>query len=167
MKQWPRLGRIEADGNRLRMVIDDPFLRDLLRNHAYESGIDIDTSFANEIVTLSWPSYVALLESLAGEEAVDEVVELFAADVRAALRRSAKRQAEFDEAMREPETDVEKLTRAAKFAVDYGDGRGEADACGEVRGRLRAAACAGRGPGPLTMAPPRRTQADPAPDLFA
>ena len=55
MKQWPRLGRIEADGNRLRMVIDDPFLRDLLRNHAYESGIDIDTSFANEIVTLSWP----------------------------------------------------------------------------------------------------------------
>ena len=37
------------------MVIDDPFLRDLLRNHAYESGIDIDTSFANEIVTLSWP----------------------------------------------------------------------------------------------------------------
>jgi hypothetical protein len=63
---------------------------------------------------------VALLESLAGEEAVDEVVELFAADVRAALRRSAKRQAEFDEAMREPESDVEKLTRAAKFAVDYG-----------------------------------------------
>ncbi len=120
VKQWPRLGRIEADGNRLRMVIDDPFLRDLLRNHAYESGIDIDTSFASEIVTLSWPSYVALLESLAGEEAVDEVVELFAADVRAALRRSAKRQAEFDEAMREPETDVEKLTRAAKFAVDYG-----------------------------------------------
>ena len=73
VKQWPRLGRIEADGNRLRMVIDDPFLRDLLRNHAYESGIDIDTSFASEIVTLSWPSYVALLESLAGAEAVDEV----------------------------------------------------------------------------------------------
>jgi hypothetical protein len=72
VKQWPRLGRIEADGNRLRMVIDDPFLRDVLRNHAYESGIDIDTSFASEIVTLSWPSYVALLESLAGEEGVEE-----------------------------------------------------------------------------------------------
>ncbi len=120
VKQWPRLGRIEQDGNRLRMVIDDPFLRDLLRNHAYESGIDVDTSFASEIVTLSWPSYVALLQSLAGEQAVDEVVELFAAEVRASLRRSAKRQAEFDEAMREPETDVEKLQRAAKFAFDYG-----------------------------------------------
>jgi hypothetical protein len=120
VKQWPRLGRIEQDGNRLRMVIDDPFLRDLLRNHAYESGIDVDTSFSSEIVTLSWPSYVALLQSLAGEEAVEEVVELFAAEVRASLRRSAKRQAEFDEAMREPETDAEKLKRAAKFAFDYG-----------------------------------------------
>jgi hypothetical protein len=48
------------------------------------------------------------------------VVELFAAEVRASLRRSAKRQAEFDEAMREPETDVEKLQRAAKFAFEYG-----------------------------------------------
>ena len=119
VKQWPRLGRIESDGRRLRMVIDDPFLRDLLRNHAYESGIDVDTSFSTEIVTLSWPSYVALLESLAGEQAVDEVVEMFAADVRAALRRSEKRQREFDEAMREPESDVEKLQRAAKFAFDY------------------------------------------------
>ena len=120
VKQWPRLGRIEQDGNRLRMVIDDPFLRDLLRNHAYESGIDVDTSFSSEIVTLSWPSYVALLQSLAGEEAVEEVVELFAAEVRASLRRSAKRQAEFDVAMRDPETDAEKLKRAAKFAFDYG-----------------------------------------------
>ena len=40
----------------------------------------MDTSFASEIVMLSWPSYVALLESLAGEEAVDEVVERFAAE---------------------------------------------------------------------------------------
>jgi hypothetical protein len=47
------------------------------------------------------------------------VVELFAAEVRAVLRRSPKRQADFDGTMREPETDVEKLTRAAKFAVDY------------------------------------------------
>lgn len=120
VQQWPRLGRIEADGRRLRMVIDDPFLRDLLRNHAYESGIDVDTSFSSEIVTLSWPSYVALLESLAGQAVVDEVVELFAADVRAALKRSEKRQRAFDEAMREPETDVEKLQRAARFAFDYG-----------------------------------------------
>lgn len=120
VRQWPRLGRIEADGKRLRMVIDDPFLRDLLRNHAYESGIDVDTSFASEIVTLSWPAYVALLESLAGREAVDEAVDVFAADVRAALKRSEKRQREFEEAMREPDTNAERLSRAAKFAFDYG-----------------------------------------------
>ena len=40
--------------------------------------------------------------------------------MRASLRRTAKRQAEFDEAMREPETDAEKLKRAAKFVFDYG-----------------------------------------------
>jgi hypothetical protein len=120
VKQWPRLGRVESDGNRLRMVIDDPFLRDLLRNHAYESGIDVDTSFASEIVTLSWPSYVALLESLAGPEAVEEVVEVYAAEVRAALKRSERRRREFDEAMREPESDVERLQRAARFAFEYG-----------------------------------------------
>ena len=51
---------------------------------------------------------------------MEEVVELFAAEVRASLRRSEKRQREFDEAMREPETDAEKLKRAAKFAFDYG-----------------------------------------------
>src|SRR5262245_32150885 len=45
VKLWPRTGWIEQDGTRLRMVIDDPYIRDLLRNHAYESGIDIDTSF--------------------------------------------------------------------------------------------------------------------------
>ena len=81
---------------------------------------------------------MALLESLAGAEAVDEVVELFAADVRAALRRSAKRQAEFDEAMREPETDVEKLTRAAKFAVDYGLPLARAAGLGPDDGSTRA-----------------------------
>jgi hypothetical protein len=120
VREWPRLGRVEGEGKRLRMVIDDPFLRDLLRNHAYESGIDIDTSFASEIVTLSWPSYVALLESLGGEQAVEEVVETYAAEVRAALRRSEKRQREFDEAMGEPETRTAKLERAARFAFDYG-----------------------------------------------
>jgi hypothetical protein len=120
VKQWPRTGWIEQDGARLRMVIDDPYIRDLLRNHAYESGIDVDTSFASEIVTLSWPSYVALLRSLAGDEGVDEALELFAAEIRAGIRRSQKAQREFDELLKEPESRAEQFGRAAKFALDYG-----------------------------------------------
>src|SRR3954449_10955810 len=120
VKQWPRHGRIEQDGTRLRMVIDDPFIRDLLRNHAYESGIDIDTSFASEIVTLSWPSYVALLRSLAGDEGVDEALDLFAAEIRAAIKRNQKLQREFEALLAEPESRAERFGRAAKFAVDYG-----------------------------------------------
>jgi hypothetical protein len=120
VKQWPRQGRIEQDGTRLRMVIDDPFIRDLLRNHAYESGIDIDTSFASEIVTLSWPSYVALLRSLAGDEGVDEALETFASEIRAALKRNQKLQREFEALMKEQPTPAERFTEASKFIVAYG-----------------------------------------------
>jgi hypothetical protein len=120
VKQWPRHGRIEEDGARLRMVIDDPFIRDLLRNHAYESGIDIDTSFASEIVTLSWPSYVALLRSLAGDEGVDEALETFASEIRAALKRNQKLQREFDALMKEQPTPTERFAEASKFVVTYG-----------------------------------------------
>jgi hypothetical protein len=120
VKQWPRTGRLEQDGTRLRMVIDDPYIRELLGNHAYASGIDIDTSFSREIVTLSWPSYVALLRSLAGDEGVDEALESFAAEIRAALRRNQRLQREFDELLKDPESRAEQFTRAAKFAVQYG-----------------------------------------------
>jgi hypothetical protein len=102
------------------MVVDDPFIRDLLRNHAYESGIDVDTSFASEIVTLSWTSYVALLRSLAGDEGVDEALESFAAEIRAALKRNQRRQREFEELLQEPESPTERFARAGKFVVDYG-----------------------------------------------
>src|SRR4051812_43729081 len=76
VKRWPRTGRIEQDGNRLRIVVDDPWVRDLLKNHAYAHAIDLDTSFASEIVTLTWPGYVALLRSLAGDSGVEEALGL-------------------------------------------------------------------------------------------
>jgi hypothetical protein len=105
---------------RLRMVIDDPYTRELLTNRAFESGIDVDTSFSREIVTLTWPSYVALLRSLAGDEGVDEALESFAAEIRAALRRNQRLQREFEELLQEPETRTERFARAGKFVVDYG-----------------------------------------------
>jgi hypothetical protein len=119
VKQWPRTGRIEQDGTRLRMVIDDPFIRDLLRNHAYESGIDVDTSFASEIVALSWPSYVALLRSLAGDAGVDDALEAFAAEIRATLRRSQQRQREFEALMAEPASRADQFAEAGRFVVKY------------------------------------------------
>lgn len=120
VKRWPRTGRIEQDGNRLRIVVDDPWVRDLLKNHAYAHAIDLDTSFASEIVTLTWPAYVALLRSLAGDSGVDEALDLFAADIRQSLRRSSKEDREFRKLLAEKGTRADRFARYAGFAVAYG-----------------------------------------------
>jgi hypothetical protein len=119
--QWPRRGSIERDGERLRVVVDDPFLRDLLQNFAYARGLAVDLSFSREIVSLTWPTYVALLRALAGEKGVDEALETFAAEIRAGLRE----QRDLERAFRQVEQDAEKtkktdrFARYAKFAVQY------------------------------------------------
>jgi hypothetical protein len=119
--QWPHRGSIERDGERLRVVVDDPFLRDLLQNFAYARGLAVDLSFSREIVSLTWPTYVALLRGLAGEKGVDEALETFAAEIRAGLRE----QRDLERAFRQVEQDAEKtkktdrFVRYAKFAVQY------------------------------------------------
>jgi hypothetical protein len=117
--QWPRRGTIERDGERLRVVVDDPFLRDLLQNYAYGRGLAVDLSFAREIVTLTWPTYVALLRALAGEKGVDEALDVFAAEIRAGLREQAKEQREFRKLEAEQTTKADRFRRYAKFAVQY------------------------------------------------
>jgi len=47
--KWPSDAEIEPTSRRLRLVVDDPFVRDLLKNHAYKEGLLLDTSFASEI----------------------------------------------------------------------------------------------------------------------
>jgi hypothetical protein len=54
LKRWPEQAQVDESDGRLRLVVEDPFVRDLLRNHAYASGIPLDTSFATELVSLRW-----------------------------------------------------------------------------------------------------------------
>jgi len=119
--QWPHRGSIERDGERLRVVVDDPFLRDLLQNFAYARGLAVDLSFSREIVTLTWATYVALVRALSGERGVDDALATFAAEIRAGLREQRDVEREF----RKVEEDAEKakktdrFIRYAKFAVHY------------------------------------------------
>jgi hypothetical protein len=117
--QWPRRGTIERDGERLRVVVDDPFLRDLLQNYAYGRGLAVDLSFSREIVTLTWPTYVALVRALAGEKGVDEALDVFAAEIRAGLREQAAAEREFRKLEAEKATKAERFLRYARFAVRY------------------------------------------------
>ena len=101
VSRWPKDGVMELDGERLRLVVDDPYIRDLLKNHAFQKGIVIDGSFAGEIVSLTWPSYERLLRSLASpgdtKNVLDDVVNSFGAEVRKNLVKSAKQQKDFDD----------------------------------------------------------------------
>jgi hypothetical protein len=117
--QWPRRGTIERDGERLRIVVDDPFLRDLLQNFAYGRGLAVDLSFSREIVTLTWPTYVALLRALAGEKGVDQALETFAAEIRAGLREQRGLERAFRRLEQERATKTERFVRYARFAVQY------------------------------------------------
>jgi hypothetical protein len=117
--QWPRRGTIEHDGERLRVVVDDPFLRDLLQNFAYGRGLAVDLSFSREIVTLTWPTYVALLRALAGEKGVDQALETFAAEIRAGLREQRDLERAFRKLEQERATKTERFVRFARFAVQY------------------------------------------------
>jgi hypothetical protein len=117
--QWPRRGTIERDGERLRVVVDDPFLRDLLQNFAYGRGLAVDLSFAREIVTLTWPTYVSLLRALAGEKGVDQALDVFAAEIRAGLREQRSLEREFRKVEQEKGTKTDRFVRLAKFAVQY------------------------------------------------
>jgi hypothetical protein len=117
--QWPRRGTIERDGERLRVVVDDPFLRDLLQNFAYGRGLAVDLSFAREIVTLTWPTYVSLVRALAGEKGVDQALDVFAAEIRAGLRDQRSLEREFRSVEQEKGTKTDRFVRLAKFAVQY------------------------------------------------
>ena len=117
--QWPRRGTIEREGERLRVVVDDPFLRDLLQNFAYAKGLVVDLSFSREIVTLTWPTYVTLVRALAGEKGVDEALDVFAAEIRAGLRDQAQAERAFRKLEAEKTTKAERFLRYARFAVRY------------------------------------------------
>lgn len=73
---WPKR-HVGEKGGELRVVVDDPFIRDLLKNFAYGRGILLDHSFSGEILTFNWDAYGQLLagvyESAGGVSKEDAV----------------------------------------------------------------------------------------------
>lgn len=111
---WSRRS-VEQDDERLRVVIDDPFLRDLLKNFAYGRGILVDQSFSGEIQSFTWHTYGQLLDALWEDEggADEEAVRIFGAELRRQLRAAALTdkfsQAQLEKLLKEVDKDVDKL----------------------------------------------------------
>jgi hypothetical protein len=114
---WP-LQQIEQDNGELKIVIDDPFIRDLLKNFAYARGILLNQSFASEIQTFSWDSYARLLEELysEGRQWRNEDFLTLTADLRQQIRNGAARstaaQVELDAQLDELEQAAEKARKS-------------------------------------------------------
>jgi hypothetical protein len=119
VRTWP-LKQIEQQNEQLRIVIDDPFIRDLLKNFAYGRGILLDQSFASEIQSFSWDSYARLVAELQsdGTHLTEDDFLNLTADMRRQLTSAAARnvgaQVELDAQLQE----IEKLAQKARKSDD-------------------------------------------------
>jgi hypothetical protein len=115
---WPRRHVGQREGQ-LRIVVDDPFIRDLLKNFAYGKGILLDHSFSGEILTFDWDAYGQLLagvyESRGGVSKDD--ARTIGAGLRAQVLDAASvakvEQAILDKRLAELDRDIEKLLSTA------------------------------------------------------
>ena len=121
LKRWPEQAQVDESDGRLRLVVEDPFVRDLLRNHAYASGIPLDTSFATEIVSLRWSDYASLLASVLPADAAEEVAKDVGAAIRRDLAAEKERLAEFERALKkwEKRSPQERAERLLQYGVEH------------------------------------------------
>ena len=121
LKRWPHLAQVDESDGRLRLVVEDPFVRDLLRNQAYAIGIPLDTSFATEIVSLRWSDYASLLASVLAAAEAEEVATDVGAAIRHDLAGEQETLAEFDKAMKkwEKRTPQERAERLLKLGIEH------------------------------------------------
>lgn len=111
---WSRRS-VERDNERLRVVIDDPFLRDLLKNFAYGRGILVDQSLSSEIQSFTWHTYGQLLDALWEDQggADEDAIRMFGAELRLQLRAAefadALNEGELRKLLAEVDKDVDKL----------------------------------------------------------
>ena len=112
VESWPT-ALIEYDDERLRLVIDDPFMRDLLKNFAFGRGILIDHSFAPEIQVFKWSAYAALLEALHFDSKIrSEDFRTLAADLRRQVLSTASRDVLEDAEVQKQLTELEKQAQS-------------------------------------------------------
>lgn len=113
VRGWPTQ-QIERDEDRLKIVIDDPFVRDLLKNFAYGHGILLDQSFASEIQTFSWDSYARLLAALYGDAISQQDFLTLSADLRKQIRQAAATNAAVKAELDPQLQEIEKLAQKAR-----------------------------------------------------
>jgi hypothetical protein len=87
---WPE-HHVGHDDGQLRIVVDDPFIRDLLKDLAYGRRILLDQSFSAEVLTFGWDAYGQLLSALYEQQGgvSDEDVGSMAAEMRRQVRDAA------------------------------------------------------------------------------
>lgn len=121
--KWPSDAEVDQTSRRLRLVVDDPFVRDLLKNHAYKQGLLLDTSFASEIVSLRWLDYARLLATVVSDADARELENLIGAEIRAKLADDDAVRAEFDEQLEKWKSDSassgQRVRRALETGVEY------------------------------------------------
>jgi hypothetical protein len=128
---WPKrhVGQRE---DQLRVVVDDPFIRDLLKNFAYGRGILLDHSFSGEILTFDWDAYGQLLAGIYESEGgvSKEDARTMAADLRKQIVDAAAvtkvDQAILDKRLAQLDKDVDKLLstpsqRRARLIKELGE----------------------------------------------
>jgi hypothetical protein len=113
VRAWPAQ-QIEREEDRLKIVIDDPFVRDLLKNFAYGRGILLDQSFASEIQTFSWDSYARLLAALYGDGISQQDFLTLSADLRKQIRQAAATNAAVKAELEPQLQELEKLAQKAR-----------------------------------------------------
>ena len=87
---WPSR-HVDQQADQLRIVIDDPFIRDILKNFAYSRGILVDQSFSGEILVFTWDAYGQLLSGVydSGSGISQDDVTTICSDLRAQIKKSA------------------------------------------------------------------------------
>lgn len=68
LEEWVTASNLVDRGERLQVLVDDPYLRDLLRTFAYDQRIVLDGSFSAEVITLNWKSLAELLQALVPDQ---------------------------------------------------------------------------------------------------
>lgn len=128
VNKWNEKLSFERDGERLRVVVDDPFVRDILKNYAYEHAIPMDGSFAGEVMSFTWPTYLRLVRSLKDEDVQVLDVDVIREQLKDALGIEQASETEFDRQIDEVANAnlslFEKVKRFGKMAAQLGGSAG-------------------------------------------
>jgi hypothetical protein len=133
VSRWP-LRQLDQDDDQLRVVVDDPFVRDLIRNYGYQASIPIDRSLSGEIVKLRWADYVKLMVALAPTERdATDAVKLAGTDLRKRILEDKQIANQFKDELDElsnglpdQQTLAEKAKRLARIAAEVSNVAGPA-----------------------------------------